>query len=296
MSALDRNAKARLFKELHAGPGAFVIPNPWDAGSAKVLASLGFKALATTSAGFAFSRALRDGVVSRSEALSNAEVIVEAAPDLPVSADLEDGYGDAPEIVADTIRFAAHAGLAGGSIEDATGDPQSPIYDFDHAVERIAAAVEAARAADPFVLTARAEGFLYGRPDLDDVIRRLTAFEAAGADVLYAPALPDLDAIRTVCQSVSKPVNVVVGLGRTLYTVEELSDAGVRRISLGSSLSRYVLGQLSRAAKEIQEHGSFSFLSDSLSFAETSSLMGAAPKGPRPARDEPSFLRPQERS
>jgi 2-methylisocitrate lyase-like PEP mutase family enzyme len=274
---IHREAKARAFWNLHAGPGPFIIPNPWDAGSARTLASLGFKALATTSAGAAFSLGLKDGCVSRNLSLSNAQDILEAVPDLPVAADLENGFGDAPETVIETIRLAVRAGLVGGSIEDATGNPSSPIYDFNHAVERIAAAVEAARAAAPFVLTARCENFLHGRPDLDDVIKRLTAYEAAGADVLYAPALPDLDAIATVCACVSKPVNVVVGLGPARFTVADLSVAGVRRISLGSSLNRLALAALATAGRVMLSSGTFGFVDDCLSFVDASALMKAVP-------------------
>ena len=274
---ISREAKARAFWDLHTGPRAFVIPNPWDAGGARILAALGFKALATTSAGLAFSLGRKDGSVSRADTLDHARQITEAAPDLPVSADLGNGFGDAPETAADTIRLAAHAGLAGGSIEDATGNPRSPIYDFNHAVERVAAAAQTARStAAPFTLTARAENFLHGKPDLEDVIARLKAFEAAGADVLYAPALPSLDAIRAVCASLSKPVNVVVGFGAARFSIDELTDAGVRRISLGSSLARAALGGISRAAKEINERGTFDFLDDCLPFADANALMGAS--------------------
>lgn len=211
-----------------------MIPNPWDAGSARILAALGFEALATTSAGFAFSIGRRDSsaALSREAILENARSIVEAT-DLPVSADLEDGFGASPAACADTIRLAADIGLVGGSIEDATGDANNLIFDFTLAVERVAAAAEEARR-QPFVLTARAENFLNGRPDLDDTIRRLQAFEAAGADVLYAPGLPDLEAIRTVCSAVTRPVNVVMGLAGTQYSVRELEAAGVKRISVGA--------------------------------------------------------------
>ena len=211
---LSQAEKAERFRALHSRPGAFVIPNPWDAGTARILASLGFEALTTTSAGLAFTLGRRDGagMVTRDETLANARAIVDAT-DLPVAADLENGFGHTPEAVAETIRLAAEvAGLVGGSIEDATGDPRRPIYDFPHAVERVAAAVEAARALPfPFVLVGRAENFLHGRPDLDDTIRRLQAFEAAGADALYAPGLTRAEDIRTVCAAVRKPVNVVMG-------------------------------------------------------------------------------------
>ncbi len=267
--------KAARFRALHEGLGAFVIPNPWDAGTARILEALGFEALATTSAGLAFSLGRRDGqgAVSRDEALANARLIVDATS-LPVSADLENGYGDEPEAAAETIRLAAEVGLVGGSIEDATGDAGRPIYDLDQATERIAAAVEAARSLPlPFTLTARAENFLHGRPDLDDTIRRLQAFEAAGADVLYAPGLTDLDSIRTVCAAVSRPVNVVMGLAGRSFSVAELAAAGVRRISVGGALSRAALGAFIRAAREIKESGSFTFAADAVPHAEANRFM-----------------------
>jgi 2-methylisocitrate lyase-like PEP mutase family enzyme len=262
--------KALAFRALHARPGAFVIPNPWDAGSALLLSTLGFEALATTSAGFAFALGRRDseGSISRAEMLANARDIVEAT-DLPVSADLENGFGPDPATCAETIRAASSVGLAGGSIEDASGDEARPIYDLSLAVERVAAAVEAARALPiPFVLTARAENFLHGRPDLDDTIRRLQAFEKAGAEVLYAPGLTTLDQIRTVCGSVSRPVNVVMGLVGGAFSVQQLAEAGVKRISLGSTLARVALGALMRAAREIRQDGTFSFASEAMPFAE----------------------------
>jgi 2-methylisocitrate lyase-like PEP mutase family enzyme len=262
--------KTLAFRALHQRPGAFVIPNPWDAGSALLLSALGFEALATTSAGFAFSIGRRDseGSLGRAETLANARTIVEAT-DLPVSADLENGFGRDPEDCAETIRAASAVGLAGGSIEDASGDQANPIYDFPLAVERVAAAVEAARSLPiPFVLTARAENFLHGRPDLDDTIRRLQAFETAGAEVLYAPGLASLEQIRTICASVSRPVNVVMGLVGGTFSVQQLAEAGVKRISLGSSLARVSLGALMRAAREIKENGTFSFASEALPFAE----------------------------
>ena len=265
----DQHAKAVAFQALHES--CFVIPNPWDAGTARILAGLGFKALATTSAGFAFTLGRVDGpdLVSRDETLENVRAIVEATP-LPVSADLQNGFGDTPEEAALTITLGAQAGLVGGSIEDATGDPDRPIYERSHATERITAAVEAARALPfPFTLTARAENFLHGRRDLDDTIARLQAFEAAGADVLYAPGLRDLDSIRAACQAVGKPVNVVMGLGKGVaLTVEELAGAGVKRISLGSALSRAALGAVLRAAKEVAEQGTFGFAEEAASFAE----------------------------
>ncbi|MFL5576369.1 MAG: oxaloacetate decarboxylase [Gemmatimonadaceae bacterium] len=271
--------KAERFAALHARPGAFVIPNPWDAGSARILAGLGFEALTTTSAGLAFALGKKDGagVVTREETLANARAIADAT-DLPVAADLENGFGDAPEAAAETIRLAGEAaGLVGGSIEDATGDPRRPIYDFQHAVERVAAAVEAARALPfPFVLVGRAENFLHGRPDLDDTIRRLQAFEAAGADALYAPGLTRPEDIRTVCAAVRKPVNVLMGLAGapgTTFSVAGLAELGVRRISLGSALSRAALGAFVRAAREIRERGTFTFATDAIPFGEVNAVM-----------------------
>jgi 2-methylisocitrate lyase-like PEP mutase family enzyme len=271
--------KARAFRALHERPGAFVIPNPWDVGTARILAGLGFEALATTSAGLAFALGRRDGegAVARDEALAHARDIVSATP-LPVSADLENGFGDAPETAAETIRLAAETGLVGASIEDATGDPDHPIYDASLAAERIAAAAEAARALPfPFTLTARAENFLHGRPDLDDTIRRLQAFEAAGADVLYPPGLRDLAMIRAVCAAVGKPVNVIMGLAGAPFSVDQLATAGVRRISLGSALSRVALGAFLRAAREIRERGTFSFADDAASFADLDPFMQGRP-------------------
>jgi 2-methylisocitrate lyase-like PEP mutase family enzyme len=275
----SQSDKARAFRALHERPGAFVIPNPWDVGSARILAGLGFEALATTSAGLAFALGRRDGegAVSRNEALAHAGTIVDATP-LPVSADLENGFGDAPETAAETIRLAAETGLVGASIEDATGDPRHPIYDASLAAERIAAAAEAARARRfPFTLTARAENFLHGRPDLDDTIRRLQAFEAAGADVLYAPGLRDLSAIRTVCGAVRKPVNVIMGLAGAPLSVDDLAAAGVRRISVGSAFARVALGALLRAAREVKEHGTFGFADEAASFAEIHGFMAGRP-------------------
>jgi 2-methylisocitrate lyase-like PEP mutase family enzyme len=269
--------KAERFQTLHARPGAFVIPNPWDAGSARILTSLGFEALTTTSAGLAFTLGRRDGAVTRDETLANAKAIVEVTH-LPVAADLENGFGHAPEAAATTIRLAGEvAGLVGGSIEDATGDPVRPIYDFQHAVERLAAAAEAARALPfPFVLVGRAENFLHGRPDLEDTIRRLQAFEDVGADALYAPGLTKAQDIRNVCSAVRKPVNVLMGLKSGSLSVAELATFGVRRISLGSALSRAALGAFVRAAREIREHGTFRFAEDALPYAEASDFMASA--------------------
>jgi 2-methylisocitrate lyase-like PEP mutase family enzyme len=269
--------KAERFQTLHARPGAFVNPNPWDAGSARILTSLGFEALTTTSAGLAFTLGRRDGAVTRDETLANAKAIVEATH-LPVAADLENGFGHTPEAAATTIRLAGEvAGLVGGSIEDATGDPLRPIYELQHAVERVAAAAEAARALPfAFVLVGRAENFLHGRPDLDDTIRRLQAFEAVGADALYAPGLTKAEDIRNVCAAVRKPVNVLMGLKSGSLSVAELATLGIRRISLGSALSRAALGAFVRAAREIREHGTFRFAEDALPYAEASDFMASA--------------------
>lgn len=269
----DQESKHLSFRALHERSGVFVVPNPWDAGTARILTALGFEALATTSAGLAFAMGKRDSAASltRDEVLANALAIV-AATHLPVSADLEDGFGPEPETCAETIRLAVGVGLVGGSIEDATGDPGAPIYAFEQAVERVAAAAEEARR-HPFVLTARAEGLLHGQPDLDAIIRRLQAFERAGADVLYAPGLPSLEAIRTVCAAVSRPVNVVMGLSGRAYTVAELAEAGVKRISVGGSFARAALGALVRAAREVKDQGSFTYAADAIPDAEASSYM-----------------------
>jgi 2-methylisocitrate lyase-like PEP mutase family enzyme len=269
--------KCNRFRALHAADGAFVIPNAWDAGSALILEAIGFQAIATTSAGFAFSVGRPDGQTNRAETLANAQAIVEACG-LPVSADLEGGFGDQPEACARTIEQAAGIGLVGGSIEDATGDPAKPIYDFSHSVERIEAAVAAA-SGRPFVLTARAENFLHGRADLDDTIRRLQAFEKAGAEVLYAPGLPDIEAIRTVCASVSRPVNVVMGLKGRNYSVEELAGAGVKRISVGGSFARTAYGAFIRAAREVAENGTFTFAADAVPHAEMMRYMARGDQG-----------------
>ncbi|MBB3656876.1 2-methylisocitrate lyase-like PEP mutase family enzyme [Rhizobium sp. BK650] len=277
----EQRAQFERLKALHRRDEAFVIPNPWDAGSARILASLGFEALATTSAGYAFSKGKRDSFASltRHEILDNAAEIVNAT-DLPVSADLEDGFGPEPETCAETVQLASAVGLVGGSIEDATGDPARPIYDLSQAVERVQAAAEAARKL-PFLLTARAENFLWERPDLDDTIRRLQAFSAAGADVLYAPGLPDLDAIRTVCAAVDKPVNVVMGLKGPRYSVAELSAAGVRRVSVGGSFARAALGALMRAAEEVKSSGTFTYAADAIPAVTLGQLMSQEKRGDR---------------
>jgi len=266
--------KASRLAALHGRPGAFVIANAWDAGSARLLAALGFEAIATSSGAGAGVLGRRDGQMSRDEALAQARAIV-AATELPVSADLENGYGDSPEVVAETIRLAAGAGLVGGSIEDATGDPQRPLYDIAAATERVAAAVEAARALPlPFTLTARAENFLRGKPDLDDTIARLAAYERAGADVLFAPGLPDLAAVRTVCAALGKPVNFMAGIKGRSFSVAELEAAGVKRISLATSLYRAAMSGLAEAAREVKESGSFGYLERTMSTAELNRFMG----------------------
>jgi 2-methylisocitrate lyase-like PEP mutase family enzyme len=272
----SQTEKALAFQRLHARPGVFVIPNPWDAGTARLLAGLGFEALATTSAGHAFALGRSDGAlnVSRDETLANAKAIVEATG-LPVSADLENGFGDAPEAAAETIRQAAAVGLVGGSIEDATGRDDDPIYGLDLAVERVRAAVAAARSLPfPFTLTARAENFLHGRRDLADTIRRLQAFQEAGADVLYAPGLATQEEIEAVVQAVDRPVNVVMGLVGGRFTVAELGEMGVKRISVGGSLARAALGGFLRAAREIKDQGSFGYAADAVPHKEINALFG----------------------
>jgi len=269
----SQSERAKRFRALHEQPGAFVIANPWDAGSARILAGLGFRALATSSGASAGTFGRRDGKMTRDEALAQARAIV-TATDLPVSADLEKGFGDSAQAAAETIRLAAGAGLVGGSIEDASGDKDKPLYDIQHAVERVAAAVQAARALPfPFTLTARSENFLRGNPDLDDTIRRLQAFEKAGADVLMAPGLPDLAAVRAVCAAVSKPVNFMAGIRGKSFSVAELEAAGVKRISLATSLYRAAMSGLLDAAREVKEKGSFGYLERTITTPEINGFM-----------------------
>jgi len=269
----SQSDKAVRFRDLHRAPSVFVIPNPWDGASARILAGLGFSALATSSGASAGTLGRRDGTVRREEALAHARAIV-AATDLPVSADLERGFGDAPAAAAETIRLAAEAGLVGGSIEDATGDKDRPLYDISHAADRVAAAAAAARSLGfPFTLTARAENFLRGNPDLDDTIRRLQAFEKAGADVLFAPGLPDLAAVRAVCAAVSRPVNFMVGIKGKSFTVAELAAAGVKRISLATSLYRAAMSGLLAAAREVKETGTFGYLDRSVTTPELNTYL-----------------------
>lgn len=269
----SQKERAEKFSALHERRGAFVIPNPWDVGSARLLAGLGFEALATTSAGFAYTLGRLDGQVARAEAIEHCRALC-AAVALPVSADLENCFADEPRAAAATILAGAEAGLVGCSIEDYSGDSSKPIYDFGLAVERVHAAAEAARSLDfPFVLTARAENLLHGRNDLDDTIRRLQAFEAAGADVLYAPGLRTLEEVRLVTGALSKPVNVLApSLGGV--TVAELSEAGAKRISLGAALARAALTALVRAGTEMRERGSFGWASDLVSGGEVAKLLG----------------------
>jgi 2-methylisocitrate lyase-like PEP mutase family enzyme len=258
--------KSKLFRALHERPGAFIIPNPWDAGSAKLLAAMGFEALATTSLGLA--NMLGRVTVSREMILQNCREIA-AATELPVSVDLENGGADAPKPAAEAIRLAAEAGAVGGSIEDSTGDPKNPIYDFSLAVERVQAAVEVARSLPiPFTLTARAENFLHERTDLDDTIKRLQAFEAAGADVLYAPGLYDIATIRTVVSALKKPFNLVMGFADPTLTLDELSAAGVKRVSVGGAPSRVALAAFLRCAREMKDKGSFTFVREMASIRE----------------------------
>ena len=273
---IDQREKAERFRRLHEGP-AFVIPNPWDAGSARILEGLGFAALATSSGAQAGVLGRRDGQVKRDEALAHCRAIV-AATTLPVSADLEKGFGDAPADAAETIRLAAATGVVGGSIEDSLDRPGEKVYDIGLAAERIRAAVEAKRALPfPFTLTARAENFLRGNPDLEDTIRRLQAFEAAGADVLFAPGLPDLAAVRAVCAAVKKPVNFMAGIKGKSFTVAELEAAGVRRVSLATSLYRAAMTGLADAAREVKDKGTFGYLERNLSTAELNAFMEPPP-------------------
>jgi 2-methylisocitrate lyase-like PEP mutase family enzyme len=271
---MNQIAKAKTFQQLHQQPGTFVIPNPWDAGSARLLEHLGFKALATTSAGLAFALGRPDGAhaVSRDETMQNAAQIV-AASSLPVSADLEGGFGDEPEACARTIKGAIAAGLVGGSIEDATGRNDDPIYEIAKAAARIEAAAAAARSAGfPFMLTGRAENYLHGRPDLADTIKRLQAYQAAGADVLYAPGLRKIDDIATVVRNVDRPVNVLMGLTGVTLTVADLAKVGVKRVSLGGSLARAAFGGFLKAAREVHETGTFRFNDEATPFAELDTL------------------------
>jgi 2-methylisocitrate lyase-like PEP mutase family enzyme len=280
---LTQSEKGRAFRALHESDRAFLIPNPWDVGTARLLAHLGFEALATTSMGYAFSIGQRDNTVDRDRMMKHVAEIV-AATDLPVSADLENGFGEAPETVAETIRLAAVAGVVGGSIEDAkseapSGRPADPIYSREHAAERIRAAVEAARGLPfTFTLTARAENYLHGRPDLKDTIARLQAYQEAGADVLYAPGLATKEDIAAVVSSVDRPVNVVMGLRGVQLSLSALSAMGVRRVSVGSALCRAAVGAFLRAAREMRDHGTFTFAKDAASTGEISDMFSLSAK------------------
>jgi 2-methylisocitrate lyase-like PEP mutase family enzyme len=265
--------KGRLFAALHERDGAFIIPNPWDVGTARLLAQLGFEALATTSAGYSFSRGQRDNSISRDEMMMHVATMA-SATDLPVSADLENGFGDSPEMVAETIKLAVGAGLVGGSIEDMSRQPGRPIYEIGFATERVRAAAEVARALPfAFTLTARAENYLAGRPDLSDTIERLQAYQAAGADVLYAPGIVSEDDIATIVKSLDHPVNVVMGLQGVQLSLAELSSIGVKRVSVGSALSRAALGAFLRAAREMREHGSFTFAEQAVDYRDINAML-----------------------
>jgi 2-methylisocitrate lyase-like PEP mutase family enzyme len=265
--------KAVRFQELHRRPGVFLIPNPWDAGSTRILAALGFEAFTTSSAAAAGVLGRRDGELARDEAIAHVQEIA-GATELPVAADLEHGFGDSPEDAAETIRLAGAAGAVGGSIEDARADRANPIYDIGLATERVAAAVEAARSLPfPFTLVARAENFIRGNPNLDDTIQRLVSYEKAGADVLFAPGLPDLAAVRAVCSAVSKPVNFVVGGKGRSFRVSELAEAGVKRISFGAAFYRAAMGGLVEAAREALERGTFTFVERILTTPDLNQLL-----------------------
>ena len=266
--------KGEAFRALHERDGAFIIPNPWDIGTARLLAHLGFEALATTSAGYAFSVGRPDSTVSREETLAHAAALV-GATDLPVSADLENGFGDSPEAAAETIELAAAAGLAGGSIEDRSQGRSAGagIYEIAHAADRIRAAAEVVRNLPfRFTLTARAENFIAGNPDLKDTIARLQAYQEAGADVLYAPGLASKDDIAAIVRAVDRPINVVMGLKGTPFSRAELSALGVKRISVGGSLARAALGAFLRAAHEMRDHGTFTFANDAITHRDITSM------------------------
>jgi 2-methylisocitrate lyase-like PEP mutase family enzyme len=273
MKPKSQKAKAEAFRALHARPRAFIIPNPWDAGTAKMLAKLGFEALATTSAGFAFSAGLLDNRVGRDRMLGHLAAMA-GATDLPVSADLENGFGDDPETVAETVRLAAATGIVGGSIEDAFDRPGEKVYDIGLAAERVRAAAEASRALPfPFTLTARAENYLVGIPDLADTIRRLQAYQEAGADVLYAPCISTREEITAVIRSVDRPVNFLMGTQPQRFTLEELSEMGVRRVSVGSALHAAATGAFLRGAREMLETGTFTYTAEAAGFGEISRLL-----------------------
>jgi 2-methylisocitrate lyase-like PEP mutase family enzyme len=267
--------KGTLFRALHQRDRAFIIPNPWDIGTARLLARLGFEALATTSAGYAFSAGQRDNTIGRDRMIAHVKEIV-TATDLPVSADLENGFGDDPETAAETIALGAAAGLVGGSIEDSTGHTNSPVYALELATDRVRAAAERAHSLSfPFTLTARAENFIVGRPDLKDTIKRLQSYQEAGADVLYAPGLSTREQISAVVSSVDRPVNVLMGLAGVKLDLSDLSEMGVKRVSIGSGLARVALGAFLRAAQEMREHGTFGFADQAISFKDITLMFDA---------------------
>jgi 2-methylisocitrate lyase-like PEP mutase family enzyme len=272
---LTQTEKGRAFRALHERDTAFIMPNPWDIGTARLLAHLGFEALATTSMGYAFSAGQRDNTIDRQRMMEHVAAIA-SATDLPVSADLENGFGDAPDVVAETIRLATAAGAVGGSIEDATGRPNDPIYDREQAADRIRAAAAVVRELSfPFILTGRAENYLHCRPDLRDTIARLQAYQEAGADVLYAPGLTSQEDIANLVRSVNRPVNVLMGLQGVQLSLAALSMIGVRRVSVGSALCRTAFAAFLRAAREMREHGTFAFAKDAVSPREISAIFEA---------------------
>ena len=272
---LTQEQKAATFEALHKRDGAFIIPNPWDVGSARLLENAGFEALATSSAGYAFSVGKADNAVGRDDTLAHATAVA-AATDLPLSIDLENGFGDSPQSVAETIRLAVATGAVGGSIEDATGRDDDPIYERTLAIERIRAAAAVVRELPfPFMLTARAENYLVGRPDLTDTIERLQQYQEAGANVLYAPGLTNINDIAKLVSSVDRPVNVLMGLQGVKLTLADLSTVGVRRVSVGSGLARAALGALLRAASEMREHGSFTFAEEAVPYRTINSIFSS---------------------
>jgi len=271
--ASSQSDKALLFRDLHQQDSAFIVPNPWDVGSARLLEALGFKALATTSAGFAFSKGRPDNAVTREEVMEHLNELASATM-VPISADLENGFGDSPEDAAQTIRQAAEAGVVGGSIEDTNNHLPDPVYEFGHAVDRVRAAVEAARSLPfTFTLTARAENYIVGRPDLADTIKRLQAYQEAGADVLFAPGLKTMEDIKAVVSSVDRPVNVLMGFPGLSISAQQLSEIGVKRVSVGGSLARAALGAFLRAGRELRDQGTFAYGNDAVSMKEITGLL-----------------------
>ena len=272
--SISQADKASRFQALHQKPEGFLIANVWDAGSARVLAGLGFEALATSSGASAATFGKRDGKMTREEALASVRLIAQSV-DLPVSADMEGGFSASPTFAAETVRMAAEAGAVGCSIEDWTGDGEQPLYELKLATERVAAAVQAARSLPfHFAVTARAENFVHGRPDIEDTIKRLQAYEKVGADVLFAPALPDLAAVKTVCSAVSRPVNFMVGIRGKSFSVAELTACGVKRISFASSLYRAAITRLIEVASELKQNGTFGYLEKTITTPELNNFLG----------------------